>query len=572
MLRDNKPFLLRKLAEDGLQLRCVPLSSGDPEIVRAAITNNGNAIQYAATELTGCKELVLLAVRGAEFESLWAVDPVLRADREVALAAAPGGEADVLEWVSDALRRDIEVVRAVVAHNGMQVKYAKGDAALCPTVHALAVAEDGMALRYIPASARTKELVLVAVGSNGGALRYVSNDLRKDPEVIYAAAMSPRAWGPSPMFWAPSEAGMLSNPTFVRAAVKQHPGALEFADPILLKDVDFVKSILREWPEALLAVTEHSPALHDSISNDRTLLLEMVAKSSNALRYASEALLADKELVLCALRTGLAAIVHLPLDSELLTDPDVISATVQRPGGLRVYLETLYALGENDALPRVHDRGLLMQAVAAWPDTLQYAAEELRADRTLVRAAVGVDGDALQLAAENLRADAEIVLAAVRQQGLALRHARLEGPGPVVPRDARKAIVLAAVKGCGDAMRYVPAEYRRDLSVILAALPTMRLDSMQFVQRPKNECAAMLVEKIAAGGTAEMFEQAYVDVLEGMISDTAVAMPYLSPQVAQVAETFVASLCAPGGLTRKRDRDMFCAEMGVPTDAKEGCD
>jgi uncharacterized protein YdeI (YjbR/CyaY-like superfamily) len=71
----------------------------------------------------------------------------------------------------------------------------------------------------------------------------------------------------------------------------------------------------------------------------------------------------------------------------------------------------------------LHDKQVVLAAVAQDGLALQFAAEALRADKEFMLAAVAQNGRALYFAAEALRADKQVVLAAVTQNGLALQYA-----------------------------------------------------------------------------------------------------------------------------------------------------
>ena len=98
------------------------------------------------------------------------------------------------------------------------------------------------------------------------------------------------------------------------------------------------------------------------------------------------------------------------------------------------------------------DKEVVLAAVAQWHGALQHASEALKADREVVLAAVAQDGDALKHASEALKADREVVLAAMTQDGNALQHASedLRADGDAVLAGAAsfwadRAYVLAAV-------------------------------------------------------------------------------------------------------------------------------
>ena len=69
------------------------------------------------------------------------------------------------------------------------------------------------------------------------------------------------------------------------------------------------------------------------------------------------------------------------------------------------------------------DRDLVRVAVAQCDHALKHASDELRADPDVVRAALAQDSSALRYASAELRADQDVVLAAVVRHGSALEYA-----------------------------------------------------------------------------------------------------------------------------------------------------
>ena len=120
---------------------------GDREIVLAAVSENGCALQYATEELKGDREIVLAAV--SENGSDWFYGHALR-------------------YATEELKGDREIVLAAVSQDGLALQYAteelKGD----------------------------REIVLEAVSENGQALNYATNGLKADEEMTrHALEQSP---------------------------------------------------------------------------------------------------------------------------------------------------------------------------------------------------------------------------------------------------------------------------------------------------------------------------------------------------------------------------------------------
>ena len=128
-------------------------------------------------------------------------------------------------------------------------------------------------------------------------------------------------------------------------------------------------------------------------TDDREFMDAAVRQNGHALRHASDALKADRAIVLVAVQQHGDALQYAA--EALKADREVALAAVGNNGSaLRHAADALKA-----------DREVALAAVGNYGGALQFAAEELRADLTIVTAAVRQDGDALKWAAPVLQAD-----------------------------------------------------------------------------------------------------------------------------------------------------------------------
>mmetsp|Transcript_51641 Transcript_51641/g.122910 ORF Transcript_51641/g.122910 Transcript_51641/m.122910 type:complete len:460 (-) Transcript_51641:7-1386(-) len=195
--------------------------------------------------------------------------------------------------------------------------------------------------------------------------------------------------------------------------------------------------MLRDVPEALLA--------------DREVVLTAVRQNGSALRYADPSFFADREIVLAAVTTSGAALRYA--DVSLIGDREIV---------MRAARGSRYALAYSAPVMR-SDHLVVMEAVKNFGMALEYASEGPRASASIVYAAVQSEPHSLEFAAEHLRDDYAIVETAVEQDGLLLRFAspRLQGD---------HSIVLAAVTQNGAALRYAREELTEDRDIVLRAV------------------------------------------------------------------------------------------------------
>ena len=228
------------------------------------------------------------------------------------------------------------------------------------------------------------------------------------------------------------------------AAVKQNGMALKFASDKLRSDHEVV----------LAAVNENGSALEHAAREfrlDRELVLAAVKNDGSSLKYASDELKADHQVVLTAVeQNGLA----LGFVSEKLQCYQEVVLAALKKNGL--------ALGQTSERYR-SDRAMVLDAVRQEGSALIYASANLKADREIGLAAVQQSGLALRFVSDELRSDREMALAAVKQCGCSLMFCAQE------LRSDRE-FVLAAVNENGSALEHAAREFRSDRELVLAAV------------------------------------------------------------------------------------------------------
>ena len=177
----------------------------------------------------------------------------------------------------------------------------------------------------------------------------------------------------------------------------------------------------------------------DELKGDRDVVLAAVTQNGHALKYASDELKGDKDVVLAALQ-------HVKggsYDERRYSIHDVCQAEVPEvpvDSSLQKFWKSIYTIlnlyfksGPPDALFEIlksfsnetecHNRSVVLNAVRQNGLALEHASEDLQNDSRVLSEAVTQNGDALMFASNILKTNKEVVLAAVRQKGKALEYA-----------------------------------------------------------------------------------------------------------------------------------------------------
>ena len=248
-----------------------------------------------------------------------------------------------------------------------------------------AVQRKALILRYASRELRAdREIVLAALQQDASCIRYVSKELRADYEVVMAAVkkgnLSKEGWHPFQF----ASVELEGERWIVLEAVQQ--------------DASYLK-ILKYVSKEVLA--------------DREVILAAVKKDARALKFASVELKSDREIVLAAVQQDA---------SRLKPDPKYASAALRAVASVELHAdrEIVLAAVQQDASRLKPDPKYASAALRA------VASVELHADREIVLAAVQQDASHLKFASAALRADRAVVLAAVKKSGFAFQYASVE--------------------------------------------------------------------------------------------------------------------------------------------------
>jgi hypothetical protein len=224
---DDRNDALRTISNNGLNLRVYKQFNNDKEIVLAAVSNEGMALQFASRQLQNDKEVVLAAVHQNGLSLRYADD----------------------------FCEDKEVVLAAVHQNGLAIKWASLDLQNDKEVVLVAVNQDGLAFNHIYDLREDKEVILAAVSQNGLVLKNIIGKFRLDKDVVLAAVNED---GNSLVY----ANHFFDDDEIVFAAVKQNGMALQFASDRFKKDPYMVKLAMITYDEAFkFALTGRPPSL-----------------------------------------------------------------------------------------------------------------------------------------------------------------------------------------------------------------------------------------------------------------------------------------------------------------------
>ncbi|KAG2393721.1 hypothetical protein C9374_007252 [Naegleria lovaniensis] len=259
---------------------------------------------------------------------------------------------------------------------------------------------------------------------------------------------------------------------------KQKSSTLKYATEELKKNKEIVIEAVKQNGSTLIHAAEE-------LKKDKEIVLEAVKQNGSALEYAAEELKKDKQFILEAVKQKSSTLIYAA--EELKKDKEIVFEAVKQDGTALEYA----------AEELKKDKQFILEVVKQDGVALGYAAEELKKDKEIVFEAVKRNGISLEYAAKELKKDKEIVFEAVKQDGTALEYAAEE-----LKKD--KEIVLEAMKQNSYALMYAAEELKKDKQFILEVVKQDGIALGYAVEELKND-REIVLEAVKQNGSALMY-------------------------------------------------------------------
>ena len=340
-----------------------------------------------------------------------------------------------------------------------------------------------------------KKLVL----RRGECLKFAPDSLRSDPNTVLKVVKN----CPSAIVYASKE--LQEDRKFIKQAVNLNAGVIKYVSErfrndkgIALLAVRVDRDVFSSLPEEMQSDADTAEAYlggkpfelknaPEIVRDNKVFAIKLLSVYGGMLKYVSERLRADKDVVTAAVGSAWNALGYAA--EELRADRDVVLAAVRHDG---------YAL--------------------------QFASDELKNDKEIVLTAIETyEGDVLEYASERLKDDRETVLAAVRkcENSIGFASERLRHDGDVIR------VVLDAHPG---QFENLPDEVQEDLDYILLGLESV----VKHLPDPENY-------SFFEDSTSEYYpdfaqsEVDFLDIFESIPPEALKSDPELSDRVSRLA-------------------------------------
>lgn len=282
----RRSSVLAAVTRDGNSLQYAsPAFQNDPEVVLRAIDQNPSSFQYASLLLRNCEAIAWRVVqRGDGVTALRYASRRLQDDKALVLAAV---QQNWWAWrsASPRCKVDKQVVMAVLRENGYALRHVTQQLQADVDVVWTAVEQNAHALQY--ADETTKDhrgVVMAAVANDGCVLQYASTRLRRDRSVVYTAVR--QNW--SAMSFAADLTMIGSDQRILMAALEQSGHALHYASDSLKRDEQFVTAAVKRNGSALQYVAD------ETLQGNWRIVMAAVQQDGNALQYTTSPVLRSR--------------------------------------------------------------------------------------------------------------------------------------------------------------------------------------------------------------------------------------------------------------------------------------
>ena len=259
----------------------------------------------------------------------------------------------------------------------------------------------------------------------------LKNELTNDQEFMTSLVQNCkdtfRASSPLSIVWHASDE-LKNNKDFIMSALKPTDGkALEYyASDELKNDKEFILAAMEQWWWEAIKYASYE------LKNDKEFMLFVMKGRPYTFRYASNALMHDRDTVMAAVTESWKVLKDMPMYND---DKEVIMTAVVQDG---------------------------------W--ALEYASDRLKNDKEVVMAAIAQNGCTLRYASDELKSDREVVMAAVTNNGLALEYSKLKDDDIV--KAAKKEIEEYRQKRNASAAKKYIEEYRQNTTRVMTRATT----------------------------------------------------------------------------------------------------
>jgi hypothetical protein len=322
-----------------------------------------------------------------------------------------------LQHVCKKLKNDKEIVLTAVTSYAGSLKFASKELKKDHEIVLQAVKKKGSSLAFADYSLKSDpEFMLKSINLSYYSLNFASKNLKNDKEFILKAIK--QSTGKILQY---SGEKMKQDKEVVIEAVKSHSCSLKFASEELKNDIDVVMALLSTKKD--FDLDDPFKFVGKKFKGDREIALKAVKRNGKSIQSVSEDLMKDREIILNALKNEYIVFKFLiQIDSDYMNDKEIVLAAVQSNRRMLQYASEEMK-NDMDVGLKVGSLEYIGNKLKNNKEFLFKAAEmkyfdelehEFMSERDFVLKIVQLNGKLLKSASKALRDDKEIVLESLK--------------------------------------------------------------------------------------------------------------------------------------------------------------
>jgi len=239
-------------------------------------------------------------------------------------------EAAYFKKLTDNYKKDKELISIAVENNSEVFKYVPQEIKEDRDFVLSLLKKEGRLFEYLSDELKKdKELVLIAVASDGYVLDDLHETLKADKEIVFEA-------------------------------VKSHPKSLAYAHDSMKDDMDIASYIIDNCIDAFKYV---SPVAKTTIFNDKELMIKLLKSNLDYILYLKDEWKDDKEFMLKLILESPSPNILKYASDKLKADRDLVLEAIKHNGYALCYASTMLQQDKELFMLAIKDNGAVWQTV-----------------------------------------------------------------------------------------------------------------------------------------------------------------------------------------------------------------
>ena len=317
-----------------------------------------------------------------------------------------------------------------------------------------------------------KLFVLMSVNYSGIFYKYISKELQQDKQIIINAALSEKSRYQC-LNYIPLK--YKENKDFIKYFINYNSANIRFASDDLKNDIELVNFAINQSGFAL-------QYLNEIYRDNEDIVRIAINNYPRCFQYISERFRDNEDIVRIAIKDDPKCFEYI--SERLRNNKEIIMECIKI---LQLSKEKYNNILRFVSEIHRNDKEIVLPLVGMNGSDLQYVSEDLITDKDVVYAAINNDSTVFMDADELFFEDREFILLCLNTNGYDEENYEKFLEDLIDNFKDDKDIVLAAVKKCGNNIKYASNRLKNDKDVVLAAIDNCYYDFYEYEKMSNDD-------------------------------------------------------------------------------------